>query len=531
MTKRAGIYVRTSSERQGEKVSPQAQEDDSRAYCESKGYLVVDVYKDIKRYRSKGKIVEPSGTRHDRPEFNRMLKDSDKGVFDVLIAWREDRLYRGVNRAMLEINELVTQKVISVELVKEHYDPTVAAVKAWAAGIELQAKRDRMSMGVAARLSKGKPWNQASPYGYSKDADGYYVINPEEAEWIERLFEWFAESVPVLEIRRRLIEGGAKQRNKIKWPWSPAILYRYLSAEHYWIGYFQTKWDGVTYKIPIEPIIGPEIAERAAQRRSNYKKYPAGNSRHHSIAAGLIRCDGCGNRLSIVSYFSNHVRKDGTRKKWVYYICQKENRGFGKENCVRRITVSGLDEKIWAKVWKLISEPGEFEAAMQRRIAELQAEEVDAKAESRKLERQLDDISLERQKVITFARKDMITEEDLETQLLSLEFAENKLRRDLDSYSLLLGNRADRLQNLAQSFRDQVKTGLEGINSEPDSPEREKQQLEYRRKIVHSIVKKVEVRRDKSVSIEAVISLPEVADINLPSPLCRSSSISSIDSR
>ena len=152
MTKRAGIYIRTSSERQGEKVSPWAQEDDSRAYYEANGYLVVDVYKDIKRYRSKGKMVEPSGTRHDRPEFKRMLKDTDEGVFDILIAWREDRLYRGVNRAMLEINERVTGKIIEVELVKEHYDATVAAVKAWAAGVELQAKSDRLKMGGSRQI-------------------------------------------------------------------------------------------------------------------------------------------------------------------------------------------------------------------------------------------------------------------------------------------------------------------------------------------------------------------------------------------
>jgi DNA invertase Pin-like site-specific DNA recombinase len=50
MNKRAAIYIRTSSEQQGEKVSPQAQDADSKAYCESKGYLVVDIYKDIKRY-------------------------------------------------------------------------------------------------------------------------------------------------------------------------------------------------------------------------------------------------------------------------------------------------------------------------------------------------------------------------------------------------------------------------------------------------------------------------------------------------
>src|SRR3982750_2674337 len=44
--KRAAIYVRTSTERQAEKVSPEAQEADCKALCERQGYQVVEVYRD-----------------------------------------------------------------------------------------------------------------------------------------------------------------------------------------------------------------------------------------------------------------------------------------------------------------------------------------------------------------------------------------------------------------------------------------------------------------------------------------------------
>ena len=49
--KRAAIYIRVSSEKQAVKVSPQTQEDDGRAYCAEHGYPVVDVYRDLERYR------------------------------------------------------------------------------------------------------------------------------------------------------------------------------------------------------------------------------------------------------------------------------------------------------------------------------------------------------------------------------------------------------------------------------------------------------------------------------------------------
>ncbi len=99
--KRAAIYIRVSTERQADRVSPETQEADCRAHCEAQGYQVFNIYRDIEKYRLGGRMVEPSGTRSDRPQLKQMLSDADAGMFDVLVAWREDRLYRGINRAML----------------------------------------------------------------------------------------------------------------------------------------------------------------------------------------------------------------------------------------------------------------------------------------------------------------------------------------------------------------------------------------------------------------------------------------------
>ena len=59
--KRAAIYIRVSSEKQGEKVSPQARESDCREHCQSHDYLVVDVYRDIEKFKVGRRLVEPSG--------------------------------------------------------------------------------------------------------------------------------------------------------------------------------------------------------------------------------------------------------------------------------------------------------------------------------------------------------------------------------------------------------------------------------------------------------------------------------------
>jgi DNA invertase Pin-like site-specific DNA recombinase len=73
--KRAVIYVRVSSEKQADAISPVTQENDCAQYCANKGYSIVDTYRDIKAYRVGKKMVEPSGTRKDRPGYRKMLKD------------------------------------------------------------------------------------------------------------------------------------------------------------------------------------------------------------------------------------------------------------------------------------------------------------------------------------------------------------------------------------------------------------------------------------------------------------------------
>ena len=83
--------------KQSDKVSPEAQEADCRALCDRQGYVVVDVYRDTEKYRSGKRMVEPSGTHPDRQQLRRMLVDARAGKFDVIISWREDRLYRGLS--------------------------------------------------------------------------------------------------------------------------------------------------------------------------------------------------------------------------------------------------------------------------------------------------------------------------------------------------------------------------------------------------------------------------------------------------
>ena len=77
----AVIYARYSSDSQRE-ASIEGQLRDCKDYAEKNGITVVGTYID-RAYSAK---------TDDRPDFQRMIKDSGKKIFDVVLVWKLDRL-------------------------------------------------------------------------------------------------------------------------------------------------------------------------------------------------------------------------------------------------------------------------------------------------------------------------------------------------------------------------------------------------------------------------------------------------------
>jgi len=93
MQRKTAIYIRTSSEAQGERASPREQETYCRSLAQEKELTVIHIYRDIEKYRVKNKLVEPSGLRSDRPGLLAMLrilpgKPSTQKLPRYALGWR-----------------------------------------------------------------------------------------------------------------------------------------------------------------------------------------------------------------------------------------------------------------------------------------------------------------------------------------------------------------------------------------------------------------------------------------------------------
>lgn len=519
--KRAAIYIRVSTEAQAEKASPEAQKADCMALCENKGYTIAEVYADIGKYRVGKRMVEPSGTRTDRPQFQRMIADGHAGKFDVILAWREDRLYRTL-RPMLEVSDLLDDTKITIELVKETFDQSLMWLKAGMARMELQARHDRLAMGVAGRLAKGIAWTNTVPYGYGRTKDGQYVVNPEEAQWVQAIFRWYGENVTIHEIRRRLIDAGAKQRkenNRRAWP--PKTFYDYLKASYYWTGIYPIKWDGTTYETPIPVLISEEEIQRVQDRQARYKKYPAGNAKHNCLAAGLVYCGACNIACTVVTIGNGYTRKGdgplkGTVARYVRYICSAWATRIHDEGCVKRVGTIKVEKEVWAQVYAYFTEPNRFLASVESLIAKREAETDDAEKDVKSLEKELAELEEERQSVITLARKGRISEDDLTIQLFGLDMGKRERRQQLLEKRALTGSQAERLRAQAQYIQETLSLGLEELNETPTTAEEAKEIQEKKRAFVQAVVERVELRRGEAPKVTLKFDMGEIVSINPP---------------
>ncbi len=296
---RAVLYLRTSTERQAERVSPEAQLADCQSYALSRSYTVTAVYQDTERYRVRGRLVEPSGTRADRPQFARLIADGQAGLYDVIVAWREDRLYRGIKPAVI-VDDLIESHGVTVELVKETFDRRMLFLKASIARIELDGISERTAMGKRGRVQRGLHHGGRVPRGYTaiKDVFGRttgYALLPEWRPFFADLARLFLERIPYHDLPLRLAPNPATGR-----PWDASTL-RFFLLNPFYRGQLAYNWRAgePEFVVPgVQPPAwdGETIAalDRELARRHHNHWGPRGTGPW----SGILRCGICGLPMS-----------------------------------------------------------------------------------------------------------------------------------------------------------------------------------------------------------------------------------------
>lgn len=355
----AAIYIRVSTERQGERVSPETQLADAHDYAKAHGMVVTAVYRDTDRYRARGRLVEPSGTRSDRPGFQQMLADARAHKFKALIAWKEDRLYRGVRPAVL-VDDLIEETALAVHLVRETFDRRMLFIKAAIGRLETDNIRERTAMGHRGRAERGLHYGGRVPHGYRavKDASGRTVTYEVDPAW-----RWFFDELAIRYLRRESYEqiaaslGNSPLRGL---PWSSASI-RFFCINPFYRGLVVTNWmkDNPDFVGKgIHPAAWDEatceaMAREAARRKTNQNHGPRSAS---GLFSGIVRCGFCGRLLAINR--STKYRADGTIRHYPSYVCFRpehirEGQWVGETHAPNHISEAKLLRLVQAELAQL----------------------------------------------------------------------------------------------------------------------------------------------------------------------------------
>jgi site-specific DNA recombinase len=389
---KAVLYARVSSIAQAEeeKVSIPEQVARIKDYCQSKGYELIDQYID-EGY---------SGAKSQRPEFQRMLKDARAKKFDVIVAWKADRLSRGMYPAAA-LMEVIEPLEVKLEAVEEHLDMNYFAMLAVVGKMEIDNIKARTMMGKrggakAGRLSTGGP----KLFGYDV-VDGKRVINKAEAEIIEAIFDKLANKGytqyrVALELNNALVpssKGGRWSNNtihrivyntsykgetyafkyKVIEPKHPQKeMRRYSKTTHI----FRDKKDWIEVPNFTPAIVSAEIFEAAHKQVSLNKQESPRNRKHdYLFTNGRLKCGTCGR--SMVG--SAKKKANGYR---LFYRCICNVKADYYQRCPQRsIGADAVEPAVWDEISRKLRNPDLILEELKSQRGEnntitLQAEEI-----------------------------------------------------------------------------------------------------------------------------------------------------------
>jgi len=302
---RCVIYARYSSDGQREE-SVEGQLRECKEFADRHNMTIMSHYIDRAR----------SAVTDDRPEFQKMIRDSAKKQFNVVLVWKLDRFSRSrfdsaTYRAILKRNGV---KVVSA----------MENISDGPEGIILEAMLDGMAEYYSAELSvkvkRGQKENALKckanggtiPFGYIINADRYYEIDPLTAPIVLEIFTKYADGMTVKEISDDMNSRGIFTNTKYKYT-NKSSFHNLLKNRRY-IGEYRY---GETVTPDGMPAIVPqEIFGRVQERMEKNQHKPAYmKAETEYILTTKIFCGKCGTMMVGVGGTSK------TGKVHHYYKC------------------------------------------------------------------------------------------------------------------------------------------------------------------------------------------------------------------
>ncbi len=306
--KTAVIYARYSSDSQTEQ-SIEGQLRVCNEYAKSKDIVVLDTYIDRAM----------TGTNDNRPDFQRMLKDSCKKEWDYILVYKFDRFSRNkyetaIHKKTLKDNGV---KVISaMEYIPDSPEAIIleSMLEGYAEYYSAELSQ-KVKRGMNETRQKGNFTGGMLVYGY-KVENKKVLIDEEKAETVRYIYEQYAMGVYVKDIIKALTAKGILNHNK---PFAKNTVYKILKCEKY-SGIYRYGNEVFTN---IYPQIVPKDIWDIVRKKVESNRYGKRSTEVVYLLRQKMVCGYCGSPISAEC----GTAKNGEKKR--YYKCLGRKRGNG----------------------------------------------------------------------------------------------------------------------------------------------------------------------------------------------------------
>ena len=351
----AVIYARYSSDNQREE-SIEGQIRECTAYAEKNGITIVKHYID--------RAI--SAKTDNRPEFQQMIKDSDKKLFDIVLVWKLDRFARNrydSARYKTQLKKNGVKLMSATEIISEGPEGIIleSVLEGYAEYYSADLA-EKVVRGQTENILKGRCNGGRGTFGYTLDSERKFHIDPLISPFVLESFKKYNEGSTMKEIRDWLNENGIKN------PVGGAFTYN--SVEHMlknrrYIG--ELKFRDVVVPDAIPPIIPLELFEDVQEKIAKNKKAPARRKAEDDyLLTTKLFCGYCG----ALMFGESGTSRTGEVHRYYKCATAKKHKGC-KKKTVRK---QWLEDLVVNQTMQLVKDDAAMESIIAK-VMELQNKE------------------------------------------------------------------------------------------------------------------------------------------------------------
>lgn len=401
----AVIYARYSSDRQREE-SIEGQIRECTDYAMRNDITLIGSYIDRAL----------SARTADRPDFQRMIADSAKGLFDVVLVYKLDRFSRD-RYDSAHYKHVLKKNGVRVISIKENISDGPEGIILESM---LEGYAEYYSAELAQKIRRGQYENATkcmnnggnTPLGYQVDKEsGVLAIDPATAPVVQEIFTRYANGDTISNIQKDLEARGIRSRRGNAY--SVSVLSNLIKNRKY-IGEY--KYGDVITPDGIPAIIDKELFERVQNRMKANRKAPArSKAEEEYLLTTKLYCGCCGRLMA------GESGKGAKGIVYHYYKCSGAKRRLGcKKKAIKKHWIE--DVVVRLTVEKVLND-----TAIDRIADAILVMQEQGDTMTPVLKQQLQQCEAEIRNVMKAIRQGIITEttkeclEDLETQRDSLK--------------------------------------------------------------------------------------------------------------